>query len=86
MYLGPLPVSNRKTQNGMDALVLMDAIAACMAYEEKELCKTGHLAMSFVVETAAVVMGSKFRVRCSELITLHSVDDNTMYMYIYTGM
>ena len=49
----------------MDALVLMDAIAACMAYEEKELCKTGHLAMTFVVETAAVVMGSKFRVRYS---------------------
>ena len=46
----------------MDPLVLMDAIASCMAYEEKELCKTGHLAMTFVVETAAIVMGSKYRV------------------------
>ncbi|XP_038044323.1 transformation/transcription domain-associated protein-like isoform X2 [Patiria miniata] len=58
---GPLPVSNQKNQTAMDPLVLMDAIASCMAYEEKELCKTGHLAMSFVVETAAVVMGSKYR-------------------------
>ena len=59
---GPLPISNRKNQSAMDPLVLIDAIASCMAYEEKELCKTGHVAMSFVVDTATVVMGMKYRV------------------------
>ena len=60
---GPLPVANRqKIQDGLDPAVLIDAIATCMAHEEKELCKTGQLAMSFIVETAATVLGSKQRV------------------------
>ena len=61
--LGPLPVANRqKIQDGLDPAVLIDAIATCMAHEEKELCKTGQLAMSFIVETASTVLGSKQRV------------------------
>ena len=60
---GPLPVANRqKIQDGLDPAVLIDSIATCMAHEEKELCKTGQLAMSFIVETAATVLGSKQRV------------------------
>ncbi|XP_070565955.1 transformation/transcription domain-associated protein-like isoform X2 [Ptychodera flava] len=59
---GPLPVSNKQhIQQGMDPHVMVDAIAACMAHEEKELCKTGQLAMSLMVDTATAIMGSKER-------------------------
>nr|XP_054766791.1 transformation/transcription domain-associated protein-like [Lytechinus pictus] len=61
---GPLPTahSRQKSLNdNMDPHVLVDAISACMAHEEKELCKTGQLAMTVIVETAAAVMGSKAR-------------------------
>ncbi|XP_030846194.1 transformation/transcription domain-associated protein [Strongylocentrotus purpuratus] len=61
---GPLPTahSRQKSLNdNMDPHVLIDAISACMAHEEKELCKTGQLAMTVIVETAAAVMGSKAR-------------------------
>ncbi|XP_072179557.1 transformation/transcription domain-associated protein-like [Diadema setosum] len=61
---GPLPTahSRQKSLNdNMDPHVLVDAISACMAHEEKELCKTGQLALTVIVETAAAVMGSKAR-------------------------
>ena len=34
----------------MDPLVVVDAIAECMAYEEKELCKIGNLAILLMVK------------------------------------
>ncbi|XP_077870553.1 transformation/transcription domain-associated protein [Saccoglossus kowalevskii] len=59
---GPLPISNRQhVQQGMDPHVLVEAIAACMAHEEKELCKTGQLAMSLMIETATAITGSRAR-------------------------
>ncbi|XP_077979126.1 transformation/transcription domain-associated protein-like [Glandiceps talaboti] len=59
---GPLPVTSRQdVQQGMDPHVMVDAIAACMAHEEKELCKTGQLALTLMVETATTIMGTKER-------------------------
>ncbi|XP_028179424.1 transcription-associated protein 1 isoform X3 [Ostrinia furnacalis] len=48
-------------KEGLDALVLVDAIAVVMGHEEKELCKPGHLALVLMIETAATVLGSKER-------------------------
>uniref|UniRef100_UPI00358FE8D5 transformation/transcription domain-associated protein-like isoform X3 n=1 Tax=Myxine glutinosa TaxID=7769 RepID=UPI00358FE8D5 len=45
----------------MDPLVLVDAIAVCMAYEEKELCKIGEVALAIVFDVASIIMGSKER-------------------------
>ena len=47
--------------NGMDPLVLIDALAIIMGHEEKELCKPGHLAMVLILDTAANILGSKER-------------------------
>lgn len=48
-------------KDGLDALVLVDAIALVMGHEEKELCKPGHLALVLMIETAATALGSKER-------------------------
>ncbi|CAH2988559.1 unnamed protein product [Chilo suppressalis] len=48
-------------KEGLDALVLVDAVAVVMGHEEKELCKPGHLALVLMIETAATVLGSKER-------------------------
>ncbi|XP_060810438.1 transcription-associated protein 1 isoform X2 [Amyelois transitella] len=48
-------------KEGLDALVLVDAIAVVMGHEEKELSKPGHLALVLMIETATTVLGSKER-------------------------
>ena len=62
---GPLPVlvPGRSAQRiqGMDPLVLVDALATIMGHEEKELCKPGHLALVLMLDTATTVVGSKER-------------------------
>ncbi|XP_073941495.1 transcription-associated protein Nipped-A isoform X1 [Choristoneura fumiferana] len=57
---GPFAGSSHPKE-GLDALVLVDAIAVVMGHEEKELCKPGHLALVLMIETAATVLGSKER-------------------------
>ncbi|XP_028033958.1 transcription-associated protein 1 isoform X2 [Bombyx mandarina] len=57
---GPFVGSNAPKE-GLDALVLVDAIAVVMGHEEKELCKPGHLALLLMIETAATVLGTKER-------------------------
>lgn len=57
---GPFAGSG-EPKEGLDALVLVDAIAVVMGHEEKELCKPGHLALVLMIETAATVLGSKER-------------------------
>lgn len=54
----------------MDPLVLIDAIAICMAYEEKELCKIGEVALAVIFDVASIILGSKERVRTSLEICL----------------
>jgi hypothetical protein len=48
----------------LDPHVLIDALAVIMAYEEKELCKPGKVAMFLILDTATNVLGSKERVNC----------------------
>lgn len=46
-------------QVALDPLILVDALAAIMGHEEKELCKPGYVAMNFMLETASSILGSK---------------------------
>lgn len=46
----------------MDVYVLLDAVARCVASEEKELCKIAELTLTFVVETAATIVGDREKV------------------------
>ncbi|XP_077554082.1 transformation/transcription domain-associated protein-like isoform X4 [Haemaphysalis longicornis] len=55
---GPL---RRPPTQGLDPGVLVDAIAAIMAHEEKELCKVGQLALLLIVENTATVVRSRER-------------------------
>lgn len=58
---GPFPHKQYNLNNGLDPLVLIDALAVIMGHEEKELCKPGHLAMVLILETATNIMGNKER-------------------------
>lgn len=62
--------SEENGSKGMDPLVLIDAIAICMAYEEKELCKIGEVALAVIFDVASIILGSKERVRKSLEICL----------------
>lgn len=63
---GPFASATRQPK-GMDPLVLVDAIAAIMGHEEKELCKPGGLALVVIIDTATIVLHSKRRVGLSLL-------------------
>lgn len=56
---GPFNIRNKI--KGMDPLVLVDALAAVMGHEEKELCKPGHVALVLITSGAADILGSKER-------------------------
>lgn len=58
---GPFPYKHTFQINGLDPLILIDALAVIMGHEEKELCKPGHLAMVLILETATNIMGNKER-------------------------
>uniref|UniRef100_A0A0K2TN82 Transformation/transcription domainassociated proteinlike [Nasonia vitripennis] n=1 Tax=Lepeophtheirus salmonis TaxID=72036 RepID=A0A0K2TN82_LEPSM len=59
---GPFPMSTKQNKlQGMDPLVLIDALAVIMGHEEKELCKPGHLAMVLILDTAVNILGGKER-------------------------
>lgn len=60
---GPgVPNNNGWGREGMDAMVLLDALAVIMGHEEKELCKPGRLALVLILQTAINILGSKERV------------------------
>lgn len=48
--------SGSRDENGisscMDPLVVVDAVAECMAYEEKELCKIGNISIHIMLKVA----------------------------------
>ncbi|XP_017462467.1 PREDICTED: transcription-associated protein 1 [Rhagoletis zephyria] len=58
---GPFPYKHYHSSQGVDPLVLIDALSICMGHEEKELCKPGHLCMELILETASTIMGTKER-------------------------
>ena len=45
----------------MDVYILLDAVAKCVASEEKELCRIAELVLTFVVDTASTIVGDKER-------------------------
>ena len=47
---------------GADVHVLIDAISSVMMLEEKDLCKTGELAIAVMRETAFIIMGDLYKV------------------------
>ncbi|XP_049614450.1 transformation/transcription domain-associated protein isoform X1 [Syngnathus scovelli] len=53
--------SEENGSKGMDPLVLIDAVAICMAYEERELCKIGEVALAVIFDVASIILGSKER-------------------------
>lgn len=59
---GPFTTTGRQNKlQGMDPLVLVDALVAIMGHEEKELCKPGHLALMIILDTATIILLSKER-------------------------
>lgn len=60
---GSFTVTNKNEIRGfsehLDPQVLVDALAAIMGHEEKELCKPGYVAMGLMLETAATILGGK---------------------------
>lgn len=64
---GPFIGTRKVKPLGMDPLVLIDATAAIMGHEEKELCKPGTVALCVILDTANSIMGSPERVRLSLL-------------------
>lgn len=58
---GPFRCSQSGTGSGMDPTVLVDALAAIMAHEEKELCKVGQLALLLIAENSSTVLTSRER-------------------------
>jgi transformation/transcription domain-associated protein len=59
---GPINLGGRQHKlQGMDPLVFIDAVAAIMGHEEKELCKPGYWALICILDTAVAVLGSKER-------------------------
>lgn len=61
-------------KEGMDAMVLLDALAVIMGHEEKELCKPGRLALVLILQTAFNILGSKERVSQSQFIVHFNVN------------
>ncbi|ALC42664.1 Nipped-A [Drosophila busckii] len=57
---GPFP-QKYYSSNGINPMVLIDALAACMGHEEKELCKPGIACMGIILDTATNIMGNKDR-------------------------
>ena len=47
---------------GMDVHTIIDSISDVMRHEDKDLAKTGELAMQILLETTAVVLGSRLKV------------------------
>ncbi|XP_014255602.1 transformation/transcription domain-associated protein [Cimex lectularius] len=56
---GPFPVYHKQYTGVMDPLVLIDALAAIMGHEEKELCNPGKKALNLILETTQTIVGSK---------------------------
>ena len=62
---GPFIGTRKVKPQGIDPLVLIDATAAIMGHEEKELCKPGTVALCVILDTANSIMGSSERVSCA---------------------
>jgi len=82
---GPLVNSekNEKCSFGMDPLVLIDSMATVMSYQEKELLKPARLALTIILNTATIIMGSKERVI---KIVLFNITRSYIKLLCFLGM
>ena len=53
--------------------VVVNAIAAVLAMEDKEFCKVGELAVAVMIETASIITGDAYRVKASERLQFYCV-------------
>ncbi|CAH3023319.1 unnamed protein product [Porites evermanni] len=59
---GPCPIKPQaRNRRGMDIHVMVDAIAAVMAMEDKEFYKVGELAVAVMIETASAITGDGYK-------------------------
>lgn len=70
----------------MDSLILAEAIATVMGYEEKELCKPGRLALAVMLSTATTVLGTKKRVYRVEYDRGARFVDNFLMKCCFAGL
>lgn len=50
-----------ETPEGMDPFVLVDALNYVIGHEEKKQCEPGYYVLAFMIDTAAILLGSKER-------------------------
>ena len=50
------------SMTGMDVHTIIDSISDTMTHEDKDLAKTGELAMHILFETMAIVLGNRLKV------------------------
>jgi len=64
LFAGPFALTTEKLSkmNGLDPHVLIDALAAVMGNEERELCTQGLKALSIILKVSTLVVGSKDKV------------------------
>lgn len=67
LCVGPFALTTEKLSkmNGLDPHILIDALAAVMGNEERELCTQGLKALSIILKVSTLVVGSKEKVCCS---------------------
>ena len=66
-----------KEVGGMDALVIVDALAVVMGHEEKDLCKPAKRALNIILNTATLILGSKDLVN-KNVFLFESIANNKM--------
>ena len=69
----------------MDIHVMIDAIAAVMAMEDKEFYKVGELAVAVMIETASAITGDAYKVKNPPLVPLYSLKNLKMVISGYEG-
>lgn len=57
---------------GMDVHTIIDSISDIMTHEDKDIAKTGELAMQILFETAAIVLGNRLKVRIFVNFSFHT--------------
>ena len=68
----------------MDIHVMVDAIAAVLAMEDKEFCKVGELAVAVMIETATIIMGDAYKV--SNISTHWTCNENIVIKVVFQAL
>ena len=68
--------------------VVVNAIAAVLAMEDKEFCKVGELAVAVMIETASIITGDAYRVKASQRLQFYCVcyiPRGSVFLYWLSG-